>query len=426
MQIETFSKKQIEILKFAYSEEQNLICDGAVRSGKTITMIIAFALWAMSHFDMMNFAICGKTVSSAERNVLKPFMQVEGLPFEISYKITARILTVRCGKKENYFYIFGGKDESSYSLIQGVTLAGVLFDEVALMPQSFVDQAIARTLSYENAKIWFNCNPESPNHWFYKNWITNTEKECKHLHFLMEDNPALSAEAISRAKKLYTGVFYERYILGRWVRAEGIIFKDFASNPKKYIVSKSELPSLRDISMGADWGGNGSAHALTCSAVGSDGCIYVLKSSKKQAQEVALEELSEWVYGFLESIEKNYGIKNKDGSGKLLNVTECNCDHIDVIINSLNERGRYIFGKTYKPPLADRVFLYSILLAENKIKFVEGETDDLIDEMSNLIYNDKSTEAIPLDDGTMQIDTYDSLTYSLASKWHYLTDDKIY
>lgn len=417
MQIETFSKKQIEILKFAYSDEQNLICDGAVRSGKTITMIIAFALWAMSHFDRTNFAICGKTVSSGERNVLKPFMQIEGLPFDLSYKITARILTVRCGKKENYFYIFGGKDESSYALIQGTTLAGVLFDEVALMPQSFVDQAIARTLSYENAKIWFNCNPESPNHWFYKNWITDSDKECKHLHFLMEDNPTLSAEAISRAKKLYTGVFYERYILGRWVRAEGIIFKDLASNPKKYMVSKDELPSLRDISMGADWGGNGSAHALTCTAIGADNCVYVLKSSKKQAPDVALEELSEWVYGFLNYVEQGYAL------GKPLYVSECNCDHIDVIINSLNEEGRYIFAKTYKPPLADRVFLYSILLADGRLKFVGGETEDLISEMQNMVYDDKHAETIPLDDGTMQIDTYDSLTYSLSSKWHYLTGE---
>ena len=98
------------------------------------------------------------------------------------------MLTCRCGDKENYFYLFGGKDESSYALIQGLTLAGVFFDEVALMPQSFVDQAIARTLSYKNAKIWFNCNPESPNHWFYKEWISNKEREYKHLHFLMREN----------------------------------------------------------------------------------------------------------------------------------------------------------------------------------------------------------------------------------------------
>ena len=177
MEISKFSNKQAEILKFAYSNEETIVCDGAVRSGKTIVMSLAFVLWAMETFDRTNFAICGKTVTNAERNILKPFQQIEGLPFALSYKVSTRMLTVKCGKKENYFYLFGGKDESSYALIQGLTLAGVLFDEVALMPQSFVDQAIARTLSYKNAKIWFNCNPESPNHWFYKEWIASKEKQ---------------------------------------------------------------------------------------------------------------------------------------------------------------------------------------------------------------------------------------------------------
>lgn len=417
MRIETFSKKQMQILKFAFSDEQNLICDGAVRSGKTIVMVLGFVFWAMARFDKTYFAICGKTVSSAERNIIKPFMQIEGLPFTIEYKQTARILVIKCGKKVNYFYVFGGKDESSYTLIQGATLGGVLLDEVALMPQSFVEQAIARTLSFSNAKVWFNCNPEAPTHWFYTSWLQSPEKEFKHLHFLMQDNPSLGEEAIERAKKLYTGVFYERYILGRWVRAEGIIFQDLAEHPEKYIIKKSELPQLRDISMGADWGGNGSAHALTCTAISADGCVYVLKSCKKQAPDVALDELSEWVYGFIKTIEQGYGL------GKPLYVDECNCDHINVIINSLNEKGRYIFGKTYKPPLPDRVFLYSILLADGKLKFVDGETADLIDEMRNMVYDEKHAKTIPLDDGTMQIDTYDSLTYSLASKWHYLTEE---
>lgn len=417
MKIEKISKKQKEILKFAYSGEGTLICDGAVRSGKTIMMITAFIIWATENFDRTNFAICGKTVSNAERNIVRPFQQIEGLPFTLNYKISTRMLTVKCGKKENYFYLFGGKDESSYALIQGLTLAGVLFDEVALMPQSFVDQAIARTLSFKNAKIWFNCNPESPNHWFYTEWITNEDREYKHLHFLMKDNPTLGEDEIKRAESLFTGVFYERYILGRWVRAEGIIFQDLAENTGKYKVRKEDLPQLRDISMGADWGGNGSAHALTCSAIGADGCVYVLKSSKKQAPDVALGELSEWVYGFIKTIEQGYGL------GKPLYVGECNCDHIDVIINSLNEKGRYIFAKTYKPPLADRVFLYSVLLADGRLKFVGGETEDLISEMQNMVYDDKHAETIPLDDGTMQIDTYDSLTYSLASKWHYLTEE---
>ena len=229
MEIKTFSKKQAEVLKFVYSNEDVLICDGAVRSGKTIVMSFAFVLWAMENFNKTNFAICGKTVSNAERNILRPFQQIEGMPFRLQYKISNRMLTVRCADKENYFYLFGGKDESSQALIQGLTLAGVLFDEVALMPKSFVDQAIARTLSYKNAKLWFNCNPESPNHWFYKEWLKDDSKSKKHLHFLMDDNPILGVEEIEKAKSRFAGIFYQRFILGEWVLTEGLVY-DFGED----------------------------------------------------------------------------------------------------------------------------------------------------------------------------------------------------
>lgn len=230
MRIKEFSRKQAQILRFISEPESILICDGAVRSGKTVVMMLAFIIWAMDNFSGCNFAICGKTVTNAERNVLRPFQQIEGLPYRIDYKIATRCLTVRCGARENYFYFFGGKDESSYTLIQGITLAGVLFDEAALMPQSFVDQAVARTLSYDDAKLWFNCNPESANHWFYKEWIDGNPKEAKRLHFLMNDNPVMSEEAIERAKKMFSGVFYDRYILGKWVAAEGLIYDMFDAN----------------------------------------------------------------------------------------------------------------------------------------------------------------------------------------------------
>ena len=412
MIIDNFSKKQGQILKFAYSDEETIICDGAVRSGKTVVMSLSFVLWAMTHFDKTNFAICGKTVSNAERNILRPFQQIEGVPFTSTYKISNRMLTVKCGKKENYFYLFGGKDESSYALIQGLTLAGVLFDEVALMPKSFVDQAIARTLSYKNAKIWFNCNPESPNHWFYKEWISNKEKVYKHLHFLMRDNPILGQEEIERAEKLFTGVFYERYILGKWVRAEGIVFPDFANNPKKWIIKREELPkNFRENAVGFDIGGNNSAYAMTCTAYGGDGVYYVVKSQKKQAQDLPMHEVEQFAFEFIDDIKTKYN----------LNIRDVNTDHNDVIINTLNEK-RYIFGKTYKPPLEDRPFAISMLLAQGKLKFVEGECDDLIEELQNLVYDSKSEKPIIQDNGEMQIDTWDSFIYSLVNNWKYLIE----
>ena len=411
MEIKTFSPKQAEILRFAYNDEETLICDGAVRSGKTIVMTLSFVLWAMTNFNHTNFAICGKTVSNAERNILRPFQQIEGMPFTLNYKISNRMLTVQSGNKENYFYLFGGKDESSYALIQGLTLAGVLFDEVALMPQSFVDQAIARTLSFANAKIWFNCNPESPNHWFYKEWITNPDRKYKHLHFLMRDNPILTEKEIQRAESLFTGVFYDRYIRGMWVRAEGIIFPEFANNPDRWIIKREDVPkTFRTVEVGFDIGGNGSAYALTCTGQGYDGIQYRLKAEKRQAEDMAMNDIEKFVVEFCSEVEREYGVR----------VGIINCDHIAVIVNTINDNTRYRAEFCYKPPLEDRVFLYSKLFSMDKIKFVEGMCDDLIDEMQNLVFDDRSDRPIPLDDGSMQIDTYDSACYSESSYWHYI------
>ena len=411
MEIKTFSPKQAEILRFAYNDEETLICDGAVRSGKTIVMTLSFVLWAMTYFNHTNFAICGKTVSNAERNILRPFQQIEGMPFTLNYKISNRMLTVQSGNKENYFYLFGGKDESSYALIQGLTLAGVLFDEVALMPQSFVDQAIARTLSFANAKIWFNCNPESPNHWFYKEWITNEERKYKHLHFLMRDNPILTEKEIQRAESLFTGVFYDRYIRGMWVRAEGIVFPDLANDPTPWIIQKNELPKhFRTVNAGLDIGGNGSHHAMVCTAEGYDGNYYVLKSIDVVPVDMNMIDIEKMVIDFCKDIEEKYNV----------NVEYIASDWIDVVINSINDNTPYRCGKCYKPPLEDRPLTISRILATKQVKFIEGECDTLIDQLQNVVYDDKSERAIICDDGSMCIDNVDAWVYSFRN-WNYLT-----
>lgn len=225
-----FSAKQKEILRFPYTGKTALICDGAVRSGKTTVMSLSYLLWSMANFNNQNFGICGKTVISAERNVIKPLLAIKYLKDHFTIRFANHILTVRRGGRTNTFYVFGGKDESSYQLIQGVTLAGVLLDEVALMPRSFVEQALARC-SVDSAKFWFNCNPANPQHWFYEEWIKQLDsKDAMHLHFLMSDNPSLSQETLARYESLYSGIFYRRYVLGEWVQAEGLVYPMFDRN----------------------------------------------------------------------------------------------------------------------------------------------------------------------------------------------------
>lgn len=223
------SEKQREIMRFPYTNYDALICDGSVRSGKTSIMSLSFFLWAMGNFSGCSLAYCGKSVGAVERNIVTPLLGVAYLRrnFDIRYNRGDHVITARRGGRENRFYLFGGKDESSYSLIQGITLAGVMLDEVALMPRSFVEQALARC-SVSGAKFWFNCNPENPEHWFRKEWLLKApERNALHLHFTMDDNPSLDDATRERYRTMYSGVFYQRYILGLWVMAEGIVYDMF-------------------------------------------------------------------------------------------------------------------------------------------------------------------------------------------------------
>ena len=235
MSYRAFSPKQRTVLTWWVPgnpdfEKEAIVCDGAVRSGKTLAMGLSFFLWAMSCFDGKKFGVCGKTIASLRRNVLSEILpRLTALGAEWKEKRSENLVTVRFCGRENQFYIFGGRDESSASLIQGITFAGVLLDEVALMPRSFVEQACARC-SVAGSRLWFNCNPAGPSHWFYRTWILEAEqRNCLRLHFTMEDNPSLTEQIRQRYQRLYSGVFYRRFILGEWAQAEGRVYDFFTS-----------------------------------------------------------------------------------------------------------------------------------------------------------------------------------------------------
>lgn len=228
-----FSDKQLKVLTWwmdvsPVKGKDGIIADGSIRSGKTLSMSLSYIIWAMETFKFQNFGMCGKTIGSFRRNVvfwLKLMLKSRG--YKVEDLRADNLIIITKGNVSNYFYIFGGKDERSQDLIQGITLAGCFFDEVALMPESFVNQATGRC-SVDGSKYWFNCNPDGPYHWFKINWIDKIkEKNMLYLHFTMEDNLSLSEKVRERYRKMYSGVFYKRYILGLWVMAEGIIFDMF-------------------------------------------------------------------------------------------------------------------------------------------------------------------------------------------------------
>lgn len=227
-----FSDRQLELMFWwCRPNTKNfdaVICDGAVRSGKTMAMTIGFVLWSAENFSNADFALCGRTLDSLKRNIIEPMkLWLEGI---VTIRQGRNFIEIPAKNGVNRYYFFSGRDSSSYKTIQGATLSGVMLDEVTLMPQSFVNQAIARC-SVTGSRIWFNCNPDSPAHWFYKSWISQADgKNALRLKFSMNDNPALDEDIKNRYKRLYSGIFYERYILGNWSAADGLIYDMFDKN----------------------------------------------------------------------------------------------------------------------------------------------------------------------------------------------------
>lgn len=223
------SPKQMRVMTWWQREDwEAIICDGAVRSGKTFAMGLSFFLWAEHCFQGRQFGLCGKTIGSLRRNLLAelvPYLRRMGMT--VRERRSENLLIVRYKGHENRFLLFGGRDESSAALIQGSTLAGILLDETALMPRSFVEQAIARC-SVSGSRLWFNCNPEGPQHWFYQEWILKAkERRALRLQFTMEDNPSLSPRIRARYERAYSGVFYRRFVLGEWTAAQGLVYDFF-------------------------------------------------------------------------------------------------------------------------------------------------------------------------------------------------------
>lgn len=286
-----------------YRDYNGVICDGAIRSGKTVSLAFSFALWGMETFDRQNFALCGKTIASLRRNVVGTLKrQLRARGFAVAERRADNLLVVTQGGRSNLFYLFGGKDESSQDLIQGITLAGALFDEVALMPESFVSQATARC-SVAGSKYWFNCNPAGPFHWFYVSWVRRCRsRRLLYLHFTMEDNLTLSADIKARYRAQYTGVFFKRYILGLWAAADGLIYDMF--DPARH-VAPSPPATAGDFFVSCDFGTqNATVFLLWQREAGADRWVclkeyYYSGRDERRQKTVAeyVDDLQAWLGG---------------------------------------------------------------------------------------------------------------------------------
>ena len=416
-----FSPKQLKILTWwcdnsPVKDYDGIIADGAVRSGKTVSMAISFINWAMARYNETDFAICGKTVGSLRRNVIITLkQQLLSLNFDFEEKRSDNLIIISKGATTNYFYVFGGKDESSQDLIQGMTLGGVLFDEVALMPQSFVTQAEARC-SLEGSKLWYNCNPKGPTHYFKREYIdVLEEKRLLYLHFTMDDNLTLSEAVKERFRRMFTGVFYDRNILGLWVTAEGKIYISFGKDniidtvdwyakdeDGKYIHPLRKKLSICTI--GVDFGGNKSSTTFTCTAFtqGFNECITV--KEKRIKQEIDPTQLEKMFVDFCRECMTEY------------KVLAAYCDSAEqVLIRGLrkavlNANIPIAINNARKGEIIDRIRFGLTMFAQHRF-FILSDCKETIQAYTDAVWDEKK-EDVRLDDGTTNIDSLDSSEYS--------------
>ena len=407
------SQKQKKILAFPYSRYDALICDGAVRSGKTSIMMWAFVRWAMENFSGQRFGVCGRTVDSCTKNIIVPFtaMSLAKERYIIRWRRGDKVMEVRRGAVTNYFEVFGGKDEASYTLIQGRTLAGVLLDEVVLMPRSFVEQALARC-SVDGARLWFSCNPGSPHHWFYQEWIKRSrERNALYLHFEMTDNPGLSKRTLERYENMYAGIFYDRYVRGLWVAAEGIVYKDFANDTEKYLIgdplewAKQNGASFSIISIGVDFGGTKSATKFQATGITKDFRVVALEEEYIKNEEIDPNALNRRFATFCQLITSKYG------------YSQTRADSAEtVLIRGLDHTAQKMrlgtqVKNAMKLQITDRIRLVVLLMKQGRFK-VSRNCPHRIDARQTPSYEPDKFEDERVDDGTSHIHSLEAFEYS--------------
>lgn len=371
-----FSVKQKKVLTWwcpdsPVKDMDGIIADGAIRSGKTLSMSLSYVLWAMNSFNQQNFGMAGKTIGSFRRNVLFWLkLMLRSRKYTVIDHRSDNLLIVSKGNVTNHFYIFGGKDERSQDLIQGITLAGMFFDEVALMPESFVNQATGRC-SVDGSKFWFNCNPDNPRHWFKVNWIDKAEeKHILYLHFTMDDNLSLSEKIKARYRGMYVGVFFKRYIEGLWCVAEGLVYSMFDED--KHITNK-RMKGAHEYIVSVDYG---TVNPFSCGLWAFDGrrsireqeIYYDSRAEGKRLDDEAYYKMMDEMIGdrqveyiivdpsaasFIEVIKKyaKYVVKGADNDvldGIRVVTTMLNKGMIQIhesCENSINEFGLYCWDE---------------------------------------------------------------------------------
>lgn len=403
-----YTPKQRQLLKLWQQNKLKRlnILEGSVRSGKTWVSLVLWAFWVASSPKDKTYMMIGKTITTLKRNCLYPLQELIG-ERNFTFSTSAKEASL-FGRK---ILLEGASDKRSEGKIRGVTLIGAYCDELTLFDEEFFTMLLSR-LSESGAKLIATTNPDTPHHWLCKNYLSKDDLDLLSVKFLLDDNTFLDESYRENLKKEYTGVFYDRFILGLWVVAEGAIYKEFTENKSDYIIKQSDVPRLKYINLGVDFGGNKSNHAVVATGFNDDmDEIFVLEAKSTPASGVTVDEIVMGVLAIADEIKEKYGF-----------IDSIYCDNVEqAIINQLRAKSPYPILNSIKNEIIDRIRCENMLISSRRLHIVEGECDDLIDGLETAVWDDKKMTDTRLDNGTSNIDILDGFEYSFEPFIIYLT-----
>ncbi len=400
-----FTAKQNEFVRLLKQDKLKRInlLQGSVSAGKTWISLIAWGIWVATRPNDHLYMMCAKSLKTLYRNCLLP---LQGLVGKNNFKFSL-------SKKEGVLFgrkimLEGANDQRSESKIRGITLGGAYCDELTLFPRDFFTMLLSR-LRVTGAKLIATTNPDVPTHWLKTEYIDNGNlaDDMLNIFFSIDDNTTLDKNYVSSLKKEYTGVYYDRFILGKWVVANGAIYKVFSDDPRGFDVSAAELPGFEYLNVGLDFGGNGSQHALCATGISHDmRKIYALKTERIPAADMTPQALYKRVCDFCEDVQKRYGIISAvyaDSAEQTL---------IAGLRLALKPLG-IIVKNSLKREINDRIRATTMLMGGGRFYMISAECQSLIDAFQGAVWDDKVIgKEVRLDDGTSDIDTLDAFEYS--------------
>lgn len=375
------------------------ILEGSVRSGKTYISMIMWGFWVARSPKEGAYLMAGKTLTTLARNVLQPMCELFGDCFSYSQsKKEGRLF----GRK---IYLEGASDSQAESKIRGMTLYGAYCDELSLFPEGFFAMLLSR-LSVRGAKLIATTNPDNPGHWLKRNYLDNADLNLLDIKFTLDDNVFLPEEYIAELKREFTGVFFDRFILGNWTAAEGRVYEDFS---QRNVVTPAELKEMLCSSplmtsvVGVDYGGNKSASAFVHTGFDKGfQNVYVL-SEYYDRRNMSAESL---ICAFSEYI------KAERERTPTLNLVCCDSAE-QLLIKSFRSAVEIDVKNALKKQVNTRINMVNRLISSGRLH-ISSQCPRLIEALRSAVWDDRSIHRDErLDDGSTNIDSLDAFEYSV-------------